>query len=57
MYKIGKNGSSHIKEKGSYFQEKTEKNAVDSKELWEVLKSIGTKIKQSKSIKNCFEKK
>ena len=31
------------KKKESYFQEKIEKNANDSKEIWKVLKSLGIK--------------
>ena len=39
------------KKKKSYFQEKNEKNAINSKELWKALKSLGMKsdrVNQSK---------
>ena len=55
---IGKNGfqKSISKKKKSFFQEKFEKNADNSKELWKALKSLGTKsdkVNQSKiALKN-----
>ena len=44
------------KKKKSYFQEKIEKNANISKELWKAHEVLSNKIKQRKSIKYCIEK-
>ena len=43
--------------KKSYFQQKIEKNANDSYELWRVLKSLGMKSSKGKQSKIALKKK